>query len=40
VPAPVERGAEDPDGDMDPDGDTGLPSVEEGELPVPVPEMV
>lgn len=40
MPAPVERGTEDPDGDMDPDGDTGLPSVEEGELTVPVPEMV
>jgi hypothetical protein len=34
VPAPVESGIEDPD------GDTGLPSVEEGELPVPEPEMV
>jgi hypothetical protein len=34
VPAPVERGIEDPD------CDTGLPSVEEGELPEPVPETV
>lgn len=31
---PVERGIEDAD------GDTGLPSVEEGELPEPVPEIV
>jgi len=33
-PAPVERGIEDPD------GDTGLPSVEEGEMPEPVPGTV
>jgi hypothetical protein len=40
VLAPVERGIEDSEGDTDPDGDTGLPSVDEGELPVPEPEMV
>jgi hypothetical protein len=34
VPAPVERGIEDPE------GETGLPFVEEGELPDPVPEIV